>query len=275
MIIDGHAHACGNYFDEKRILTELKKEKIDMVVLCPGEANSKRNYIYPMLCSLTKNYDICYKVNKFIQFAIKTSKMAEHTGDENKRIYELAKLHPDKIIQAYWVNPLIKDCIKKLEEDYKKYKFKMIKMHQCWNDIDILSHSVKAVFDYAREKRLPIFIHLKSKEQVERFIELSNLYLDVTVIIAHMIGFKEISKKTLNNNIYYDISSPQLIREELFKEALEMIGSSRLILGSDTPYGTNNIKININRINKYCTSINDKKNIMYENILKILKKVEN
>ena len=124
MIIDGHAHACGNYFDEKRILTELKKEKIDMVVLCPGEANSKRNYIYPMLCSLTKNYDICYKVNKFIQFAIKTSKMAEHTGDENKRIYELAKLHPDKIIQAYWVNPLIKDCIKKLEEDYKKYKFK-------------------------------------------------------------------------------------------------------------------------------------------------------
>lgn len=275
MIIDAHAHACGNYFDEKKILETLEKQNIDMVVLCPGEANSRRNYFYPMLCNMTKGEDICHEVNKFIKVAIEAINMAEHTQNENARIYELVKLHPQKIIQAYWVNPLNKNCINRLDEDYKKYKFKMIKMHQCWDDIDILSLKVKYIFDYCREKNLPVFIHLKSKEQVEKFIGLSNEYLDVTVIIAHMIGFKQIHRNTINKNIYYDISSPQLIKEELFKEALDTVGSSKIIFGSDIPYGTNNIKINIARVNKYCKNINDKKNIMYENIFRILKKVEN
>lgn len=42
MIIDGHAHACGSYNGIRSIEEALEKQKIDMVILCGGEPNSKK-----------------------------------------------------------------------------------------------------------------------------------------------------------------------------------------------------------------------------------------
>jgi hypothetical protein len=63
-------------------------------------------------------------------------------------------------------------------------------------------------------KKLPIFIHLFSKEQSIRFAKLTNVFINTTFIIAHMIGFEEITAKSINTNVYFDISAPQLISKK-------------------------------------------------------------
>lgn len=55
MIIDGHAHACGTYYSVGSIIKYLDLYGIDVVVLCAGEPESKRNYSYPMVSDTFKS----------------------------------------------------------------------------------------------------------------------------------------------------------------------------------------------------------------------------
>ena len=85
-----------------------------------------------------------------------------------------------------------------------------------------------------------------------------------------MIGFEKISMNTKNNNVYYDLSGPQTYSTKIIKKALTTVGSTRLILGSDTPYGTDNIQKIQNRLKQQSLSRKELDNIMWENIAKLL-----
>ena len=90
-------------------------------------------------------------------------------------------------------------------------------------------------------------------------------------MIAHLIGIEEfVKQKVLSENVYFDISCPQLIPLEKLRIALEAFGPTRLLLGSDTPYGKKNIRLNIERINGLNLSATEKELILGNNILKIL-----
>lgn len=57
----------------------------------------------------------------------------------------------------------------------------------------------------------------------------------------------------------------------MIKKAFKAGGSTKLILGSDTPYGIDNIKKIQNRLNKLSISDKDLDNIMGDNIGKLLR----
>lgn len=183
----------------------------------------------------------------------------------------MAREHPQRIVNTYWANPLDKECIEKLNKYHPLYNFRMIKMHQCWNEFDIYDLGSIEIIKWATEKEIPIFIHLLSKEQVLKFINVANSFLDTTFIIAHMIGFEEINKNPKNPNVYYDLSAPQLYPSEILKKALKQVDSIRMILGSDTPYGIDNIQKIQNRLRQLSLSNKDLDNIMGDNLGRLLR----
>jgi hypothetical protein len=63
MIIDGHAHACGEYCNLESIIRVLVSNNTDKVVLCPGEVNSKKTYGLPLLSEKfpKKDFIFCYQ----------------------------------------------------------------------------------------------------------------------------------------------------------------------------------------------------------------------
>jgi len=273
MIIDGHAHACGELHNINGILTYLSNNQIDKVVLCPGEPNSTKNRKVPMVSEIINNSNIGYGFNKVIQLVTSISGVAKHIDAQNEIIACMANEYPEKIIQAYWVNPLESNCIQKLENSYLVHNFSIIKMHQCWHNFDVLQNTVENIIQWSLDKYIPIFIHLLSKEQCIKFTKLTNKYPNVIFIIGHMIGFNEIVENSTNENIYFDISAPFLIPLKTLEKAIKIIGSNRLILGSDTPYGKNNIQININRIKNLKIGIDEQENILGNNLMKIIKKI--
>lgn len=119
---------------------------------------------------------------------------------------------------------------------------------------------------------MPIFIHLHSKGEVLKFADLTNNFIEVIFLVAHMIGFNEISSRSISSNVYFDLSVPQLYSFELLASAVKNFGSNKLIMGSDTPYGKDNIKINMNRLRKLDLSKEEIEDITSNNILRILNK---
>lgn len=270
MIIDAHAHACGEYLDLQSIIKVLDENKTDQVVLCPGEANSKKSYGLPLISEWFPQKDIMFGVNRVIGFITKWTGAAKHMDQQNQYVFQLAQMAPERIIQAYWINPLEWGCIKKLESDYRAYQFKLIKMHQCWHSFDLDDHVVEEILEWALACHMPIFIHLSDRKQVMAFIERANRHLDNTFIVAHLIGFEEIIAHSKNPNVYYEISPPPLIDVERLKRAIHLAGPDKIIMGSDTPYGKQNLKMNLNRIKELDLSEYDKNLIRGENMRRIL-----
>ncbi|MDR2962496.1 MAG: hypothetical protein LBU90_02475 [Bacteroidales bacterium] len=74
---------------------------------------------------------------------------------------------------------------------------------------------------------------------------ISNEFPDTAFIVAHLIGFEDIAGISRSENVCFDLSAPQLISQKRIENALQTVGSKRLFIGSDTPYGSNNLAINL------------------------------
>ncbi|MGL5616724.1 MAG: hypothetical protein ACRDD2_10935 [Sarcina sp.] len=90
MIIDGHACACGVYANSNSIKKHLQMKGIDMVVLCGGEPNSKKNYTYPMLSKIFKGQNLAYVFNKIIKYIVKIKHKADYIDKQNDIVSRVA-----------------------------------------------------------------------------------------------------------------------------------------------------------------------------------------
>ena len=74
-----------------------------------------------------------------------------------------------------------------------------------------------------------------------------------------------------SDNIYFEISTPALVSTHRIRKAIKHFGINRILLGSDTPYGQNNLKTNIERVMNLDISDEEKHLILGENMKKLLK----
>ena len=270
MIIDGHAHACGEYYDYASIIRVLDENKTDRVVLCPGEVNSRKSYGLPRISERFLQEDIMFAVNRIIGYVTKITGAVKHVDEQNAYVYALSRISSGRIIQSYWINPLDRDYLSKLEDDYSAYGFKLIKLHQCWHPFEMISKNIGKILTWALDHHMPVFIHLSTREQVAAFIQASNDHRDNTFIVAHLIGFEAIHEKSKNPHLYYEISPPPLIGIERLRKVIDQAGANKIILGSDTPYGKQNLQMNLSRIDSLDINESEKKLIKGENIYRLL-----
>lgn len=266
MIIDIHAHACGAYSDAPKILAALDEAKIAKVVLCPGEKDSNRSYNFPQF-----KRDPVYAVNRVISLVTRLSGVAKHIEEMNQFVFSLCQKNPERLLQGYWINPLHQQAVQHLDRDLGTFRFKLIKIHQCWTYCKINTPGFAAIADWAAAHSLPIFIHLKSRRDALDLIEFSATRRATVFIVAHLIGIVEFCKsKDLSENVYFDISCPPLVPLHKVQLALEHFGAARLLFGSDIPYGANNVPLNLARINGLALSQAEKDDILGHNAGRIL-----
>ena len=63
MIIDGHAHACGDYLTPESIIKNLNENHVDKVLLSPGELNSHKIYPIPNIAELFPKQNVVKFLN--------------------------------------------------------------------------------------------------------------------------------------------------------------------------------------------------------------------
>lgn len=109
-----------------------------------------------------------------------------------------------------------------------------------------------------------------SHEQVEKFTNIANRFMNTVFIIAHMIGSDWMRGKLENKNIFFDLSAPQLYSVDIMKKTIDVYGAEKLLLGSDTPYGNHNIGKVIQRLKQLKLSEDNIALICGENIKNLL-----
>ncbi len=268
-IIDGHAHACGMLIDTEGVCKYRKDNHVDRVLLCAGEPGSKKIYKLPNLAKVFQSSRLIYINNAFTSLIIRISKMNEYIDQGNEKVALMAEEYPEYIMNTYWINPIEEDCMNKMEDFRSRHSFFMLKLHQCWTNFDIQDERVHSVIRWADQNRIPIFIHLKTKDQVHGFITLTKEFPNVTFILAHLIGIEEFDK-TIGNNVYADLSCPLLHSVRMLQRAYDIFGPERLILGSDAPYGDDNLRLAMNQMHEAGLSESEIELICGKNLLQVL-----
>ncbi len=268
--IDAHVHACGILVNITGAMEYMEQNQLSKIVLSAGEPNSKKNYKMPYLAKIFKSSNLTYCINKFIAFITKIKKTYKYIDQGNEKVALMAEELPDYILNTYWINPLDANSVDKMEKFYKKHTFCMIKMHQCWTNFDIKDKITIDIINWAKKNDIPIFLHLKSKSQIIKFKEILRDYPEVIFILGHLIGIEEF-KKGNGENLYFDISCAPLHSVNMLKKAYDNFGASRIILGSDAPYGKDNISLAISQMQEVGMSEIEMERVCYANIKEILK----
>lgn len=271
MIIDGHAHAGGDYRDASHIIKALDEAGADRLVLCPKASEKEGSYYLPQLGNLFPDWDMNFFINRFIRLMTNNHRTHELIEKTNEAVFTLAQESGGRIIQFYWTNPLKDASLEESEALLKKWKFKGIKLHQACHPFAISSGSFRELAEWSATEKLPIFLHPFSTEEVRDLISYSK-NLKTPVIIGHLIGLDVFihMKGEVSEQIFFDISCPALVSEKRLRKALEVFGAGKIIMGSDSPYGKDNLKEIIHRVRSLSIPDKDMDLILGKNLQKIL-----
>jgi len=274
MIIDGHAHACGGYLTPEKIIKTLDNSGADKVILVPGEPNSEAEYYLLDLASLFPNLNVVKATNFLTRIVIRLSGMLDHIPKGNEYVHELRLKTNDRVVQFIWITTHIQNPIGYLENKLADWNFSGVKLHQCWDNFSIDSKFFIEIANWTEKNDLPLFIHLNTDSEVKKIIKYKRNHPNLKLIIAHLFGLELFINENLSpKNLYFDTSSPQLVSKKRLIKAIRHFGPNNLILGSDNPYGLNNLKKNIDRISGLDITDQDKKQILGENLLPIISKI--
>jgi len=272
MIIDGHAHACGDYLTPEKITQTLLENGTDKVVLVPGELDSKKTYSFPNVAKYFPNKNVTKIFNQLTRFVFAITNAKKDLKMGNDFVYSLVKSLPEKVIQFYLLTDDNNDISNVLTSKHKEQGFKGLKIHHCWFPILIDSDSFAQIADWATQNDMPLFIHLLSDKEVYKLIEYKKTHPKLKLIVAHLFGLELFIKSGFKDeNMYYDISTYQVTSDKRVLRAIDYLGAEKIIMGSDTPYGKDNLRNNIDRIKKLDISTEEKDLILGENIRKLLK----
>ncbi len=274
MIIDGHAHAMGEFGDPDLLVKLLDKLGVDKVVLCSGGFNSSERPNVPKIkeSRIVKNRHLIMFSNRFLHSLIHLKGGVKESDIGNELVYSFKQKYPERIIQYYWTTPNQQNILEKLENVRTSMKIDGIKLHQCVLRFSNSSSGMEKLVKYAGEYQLPIFIHPYSPKEIKILIQLAKKYSDTKFTIAHLMGLEIIARygKELEN-IYFDISPYHVISEKRIFRAIDKFGIKKIIMGSDTPMGENNLERNIKKIRNLNLSKKDKDLILGDNIARLLK----
>ena len=272
MIIDGHAHACGGYLTSDSIVRLLDENGVSRVVLVPGEPDSDRTYNLPDFSRLLPGNCAVKFTNILTKIVISLKGTAKHIEAGNEHVYSLVRANPDRVIQFYWVTRYMRDVGKTLDERLRKWGFKGIKLHQCWESFSIDSDHFRTAAAWAEGNDLPLFVHLFSIREVGKLVGYKTDHPNLKLILGHLFGLEYLIRHGRRlENVYFDISSYQFTSNKRVMKCLREFGSERILFGTDTPYGKDNLKGNIDRLNNLPITDRDRKNILGENLRKLLR----
>jgi predicted TIM-barrel fold metal-dependent hydrolase len=271
MIIDGHAHASGPFLRAEGIVEALDAAGVDRVVLVSGEADSEKTYSLPRVARRFPNTDVVAWTNRLTRGLIALTGGVRHIAPGNEHVYRLSQELPDRVIPFHWVVLSRQGDLGELERLYDERRFRGLKLHQCWDHFRVCSENFEAVMGWAEQKALPVFIHLYDRRGVRELIDYLRHHPEAKVIVGHLFGLDDYSASGLRlERVVFDISTHELVSTQRILKAIEHFGVQQVVMGSDTPYARDALRLAIERVRSLPLSDPEKDSILGENLRRLL-----
>jgi predicted TIM-barrel fold metal-dependent hydrolase len=272
LIIDGHAHSAGEFYRGEDIVRTMDGLGVDQVVLCPGPLNEPKKWPVPDLARIIRKRGLGMVGNRLLSLTSGYVRRRFDFDVNNAYVAALARRHPGRIVQACWVDPANPGLTGWLEAHRAEWKFKALKVHQCFQRSKADSKGMHDLARFAAATKIPVFVHLFSRRDAIDLLKLIVAHPGTIFVIAHVMGlgaFTPADGGDALRNVYFDTSPPNLLPLGLVERALGIFGAGRLLLGSDTPYGKNNLAAAITRVHRLDISDEEKALILGGNARRI------
>lgn len=226
-----------------------------------------------------------------------------YIGFQNLYTYEAQEKYKNRLIASATYDPYFSNKEKVIHHLFNELKIKIIKMEVSNTSGLMANHSklslngkiMNEVYKMANDYKLLFYIDIGRPTnccyQVKNLANAIKKYPNINFIICHlaapqhnMLDLLKENMKILNlNNVYFDIAAlPNNTKQEYpfveatsyIAEAIKIIGNNKILWGSDFPAAMNYTSyynsyhyIEISEL----LTIEDKKNILYNNAYKLLK----
>ncbi len=259
-IIDAHAHIV-EYFNGWGARGELRALGNGMVEYADG----KKFQIIPKELG-----DTGFSYEKLIEVMDKHNVeravllQGNYLGFQNLYVYEAVSKQPNRFIGACSIDPFCKERDSIVNHLIKDLGFRIIKMEVSntsglmanHNTIDLYGKEMRYIYDICRKYKCVLTIDIGRPGnpcyQIKRLKKAIEKYFDVTFVICHLASHQKNQHnlliknlKTLNlPNVYFDLAAlPNNTKEdypfpnaiEYIRLAKEIVGSDKLMFGSDIP----------------------------------------
>lgn len=270
IVIDGHAHACGGYLTAAQIENKLTAASTDIVLLTPGQYGSKTTYGLKNLAKANPLGDVVSKNNRMTSLMISLIGAVKQIPKGNEYVYQLKCELPDRVKQCYWIT---QKNWTNVQKDYDRMHFDAVKFHQCWEKFDIEDEFFVKTVEWASERELPVFIHIRNLAQMKKIIQFIIQHPKAIIIIGHLYGVELFMREDKQHfeNTFFDLSNFYFVSKERIMLAYNYLGAKHLLLGSDTPYGKNSLENTIQQISELELSQLEKERILGLNLARLLK----
>jgi predicted TIM-barrel fold metal-dependent hydrolase len=198
----------------------------------------------------------------------KTSEIAKW----NSMALEAVRTYPKRLIGFVRINPLLEDCVKTVEFYIREHGFKGIKLHPMQDSYQALDPAAQRILETAAKLKVPVMIHSGTDPWTMpgQIADLADTYSEVPVIMLHS-GHNQLYQHTIpsarrvNNLILETSGHPGW---QIFKTAVDLLGSERLVYGSDWPCAS--MRAELMKIKGLPIGSKDKENILGGTIARIL-----
>lgn len=269
MVIDGHAHACGPFLSSESIDAYLDARGVDCVVLAAGELGSAKTYRMTDRTAKKPTADVVNDLRWLIRAVVTLTGAARQIPAGNEFVSALRAGNP-RIRQYYWITG---ESVDELRRKRAAAGFDGLKIHQCWVRKEITSAWFAELAEFLMEFDLPLFIHLGVRSEVDTLIDFAAARPSLKIIVAHCFGLERFIARAadLSENVYFDISNNYFVSERRILAAVGTFGASRVLFGSDTPYGEDSLGRTLARVNGLPIAPEGKAAILGENLRRLLK----
>ena len=185
-------------------------------------------------------------------------------GDEES-VAAAVKRHPTRVVGAFMVNPAAPDAARRVETAFDEHQLRMACLFPAMHGVPVDDARVESVFAAAEARKRAVFVHcgllsigMRQKLGLPNRFDLrlgdplavaamASRYPGVPVVIPHFgagLLHETLMAASAAPNIYLDTSSsnnwirfhPGLTIRAVFAAALDSIGPSRILFGTDSSF---------------------------------------
>lgn len=200
-----------------------------------------------------------------------------HSSDSvalNRRFFKSLSGFPkkDRVFPFLWIHPF-----QLRESHFKEFSFSGFKFHPSLSETTL--DASNAMLDLCAKHKKPILVHCgrDMRSRIDYVLKMNEHYPDINFICAHLGGLavdliiralEKMKEAKCSDNVFFDTAccfNPTLIRR-----AVEILGSDKIIFGSDRPF--QDCRVSLYTIRSCNFDTTTARNIMFRNIQRILQR---
>ena len=203
-------------------------------------------------------------IKKSVIFAY--GRLLNESHRHNMAVYDAVSKHPERLVGFVRPNPWYEDSVMDIDLFVGELGFKGIKLHSGMESFPVNARIVNPILEKASQYQIPVLID----GNPALIGDWADEFPEVTFIIPHMAGRSYqtaffVAKKCENVMLETSVNS---WTHRILRSAVDLLGSDRILWGSDTPFHTPEVELKKVEMSKLTDA--EKEMILWKNVCRLL-----